>query len=107
MSSAGDLDMEAGPTSQALAGIEQPIDGWGTAWPAKLAAIHAAERAASTGFDDISLAFRDGYNKVEPDLSTRARALAPRVKLAVGTGRRILRRYGVTFQNAADNLNLH
>ena len=102
--SVGDLDMDPGPASLALDGIQRPIAAWDSAWPGLLTAIHAAEVAAQTGFDDISVAFRTSYNQIEPELSARVSAFAPRVLGAVDRGRTIVNAYAETFQRAADLL---
>ncbi|TCO43706.1 hypothetical protein EV646_112284 [Kribbella antiqua] len=100
----GNLNMDPAAASRALAGIQAPIDAWAAAWPARITEIHTAEMTVETGFDDLSVQFRNAYNQIAPELIAQVSAFAPRILRAVGTGRSIVAQHNATLQQVSDLL---
>ncbi|WP_405063930.1 hypothetical protein OG474_20415 [Kribbella sp. NBC_01505] len=101
----GDLThMKFGPTSDVVNGVQLEIDGWTTAWTGLSAAIRAEERAVQTGFDDISVAFREKYNAAEPELTQRAGDVGAKVNEALAVARAGLATYQATYGVATAKL---
>ncbi|GAA1689602.1 hypothetical protein GCM10009745_38490 [Kribbella yunnanensis] len=104
--STADLAMMPGPTGIVLGRIESPMVAWRGNWAQRQSAIKAEEKAAQTGFDDVSINFRNAYNQAAPQLMEEVARVAPRVLGAVTTGRTIVARYVETFQQATSSLTL-
>jgi len=61
----GDLDMLPGPAYEAVEAIYQAGKMFGPLWDTLAPSIFADEQVVTTGFDDLSVNFRDQYNPLK------------------------------------------
>jgi hypothetical protein len=102
----GDIQMNPGATSRVLDNVQRQVDSWSNGWSGMLSTIHATEVAVHSGFDDVSIAFRQTYNEVEPDLSAAVGMLGPNLLAAIKDGRAIVKRHVEVFEQGAELLDL-
>ncbi|MEU4193260.1 hypothetical protein AB0E69_15290 [Kribbella sp. NPDC026611] len=83
----GDIEMYPDDTFRAAQVIYQAGTIFGNAFPGLLAAIDHDEQVVSTGFDALSIAYRDAYNKYKEVVPKRAAQVAPDLYDAGNRGR--------------------
>ena len=85
----GDIDMNTAPTLTVMNSLAQVGSTFGDAWSGLHDQIKAEEAALGDPVlgDIVSSAFREGYNRAEPDLSLGANAIPPQYDLTADSGR--------------------
>lgn len=83
----GDIDMYPDETFRAAQQIYRSGSVFGNRWPDLLRAIDHDEQIVSVGFDDLSVAYREAYNKYKEVVPKRADEVAPKLYDAGNRGR--------------------
>jgi hypothetical protein len=89
----GDIDMDPDPAFHEIWRIYQAGSAFGAAWPGLLGAIEADEEIVETGFDDVSIAYRNGYNAYEAVVKQLAERVMPELQEAGKAGNKIVALY--------------
>jgi hypothetical protein len=83
----GDIDMYPDDTFRAAQVIYQAGAIFGNVFPGLLAAIDHDEQVVSTGFDALSIAYREAYNQYKEVVPPQAEKVAPKLYDAGNRGR--------------------
>ncbi|MEV5961953.1 hypothetical protein AB0L70_09335 [Kribbella sp. NPDC051952] len=84
----GDIDMYPDDTFRASQQIYQAGGLFGSKWPGLLKAIDDDEQVVSTGFDELSVAYRAAYNAYKEVVPKQAAEVAPKLYKTADAGRR-------------------
>jgi hypothetical protein len=89
----GDIDMLPDPTFRAIQRIFQAGTKFGAVWPGLRDAINGDEQIVKPATDEVSMAFRAGYNLYEAAVKPQAERVKPDLHSAGTTGNSIVAMY--------------
>ncbi|MEV6283159.1 hypothetical protein [Kribbella sp. NPDC051770] len=75
----GDIDMYPEQTREAMRRLEKAGTDFGTRWSLLSAAIRVGELGSTTGFDTLSVRFRETYNPAKPPIQEASDAASGNV----------------------------